>query len=269
MGLLHCGKKIDNTRDSLNGEINTGLAGLRGQLDEAEGSLKSYQARQQQIVIEIQTVHERHESNLEEETRQRCVGTREVSERIAKTTSQIEATCETLRNEFVREYKSIQTEMERLLSEQDTGSQHVKDLMSTMKVDNDRLKREINQHIDEIRSDFADERNSRLRLAEEERGVFKKLHEEHGRCLDLERDTRLRQVTELRADFVKALTKERETRVVDLSEHRSETSKVAREWQTLKNKLATQSPLSSPLSSPTIPFAFPQGHPIKSTLCQA
>jgi len=259
-------QKIDNTHDILNGEINTGFVGLRDQLDETKASLEaSHRARQQQVIIEVQNVHERHESKLKEESSQRCAGIKQVLEK----TSQIEAVCETLRSEFTRECKSVHMEMERLMTEHEAASQQMTDVMSTMTVDNERIKRDMNQCIDGLRSDFVDERNRQLRLAEEERGVFRKLHEEHVHCLDVERETRLRQATQLRADFVKAMTKERETRVADSSEHRSEMSRVAREWHTLKNKLATQSLLSSPLSSPRMTFALPQESSVKSPLCAA
>merc|ERR1712137_1459790 len=68
----------------------------------------------------------------------------------------------------------------------------------------------------------------------EEREINRKIQDEQMRLLEVERDTRLRQSTELRGELMKAVSKEREERMLERSEQRTEITKVMREWHLAK-----------------------------------
>merc|ERR1712137_386657 len=84
---------------------------------------------------------------------------------------------------------------------------------------------DLHARIEEMRTCFVSERGLHLKWMEEERTAFKKSHDEHMRCVEVERDARLRQATELRTEFVKLITKEREDRIIDASVRRSDAAK--------------------------------------------
>merc|ERR1712107_549551 len=62
-------------------------------------------------------------------------------------------------------------------------------------------------------------------MGEEERAAFKKCHEEHMRCVEVERDARLRQATELRSDILKLISKDRDDYIVDMPERRADSAR--------------------------------------------
>merc|ERR1711860_324093 len=80
---------------------------------------------------------------------------------------------------------------------------------------------------------------------EEERTAFKKAHDEHMRCVEVERDARLRQATELRTEFVKLITKEREDRIIDASVRRSEVDRAKQSIKAMSTGLSGSTGSSS------------------------
>jgi len=90
------------------------------------------------------------------------------------------------------------------VSETSTAHQ-LKDLMSAMKVDNERLQHEMNEYI----------------------------HQRSG-CTDGQMNQLHSRATELRKDFLKTITTERQTRPAITAGHRSAISKIVREWQNLE-----------------------------------
>merc|ERR1712137_127175 len=112
---------------------------------------------------------------------------------------------------------------------------------------------------------FVAERNSQLRSMEEtlksqcffqirdkcgeEREINRKIQDEQMRLLEVERDTRLRQSTELRGELMKAVSKEREERMLERFEQRTEITKVMREWHLAKGS-AGSGPLPSLSNTP-------------------
>merc|ERR1712007_35562 len=76
------------------------------------------------------------------------------------------------------------------------------------KKDQDNALHELRTRIDELRSTLVQERNNHAKWMEEERTAFRKAHDEHVHIVEVERDTRLRQLQDLRADFMKSLNRD-------------------------------------------------------------
>merc|ERR1712137_400358 len=155
-----------------------------------------------------------------------------------------------------RECKSACSELERAISERHlesatATSQQINALVEAMKADNERGLHQAHEHVEEVRSSFEGERNAQLKSLEEtlrsqcffqirdqcaeERANFRKSFQQHLRSLEVERDARLKLATDMRADLVKAIAKEREERLEDNSLHRSEMTQALREWKLLKS----------------------------------
>merc|ERR1712007_378979 len=92
----------------------------------------------------------------------------------------------------------------------------------TIESKTEKILRDMEERIEEVRTNFTSERNLHLKWMEEERAAFKKSHDEHMRCVEVERNARMRQSAELRSEFVKLITKEREDRIIEASMRRSE-----------------------------------------------
>lgn len=99
-------------------------------------------------------------------------------------------------------------------------------LLQSCKNDNEKSFAELQAQIDDMRTTLVTERNNHLKLMEEE-------HNEHMRIAGVERDLRVRQFIELRADFdelrAKLTAKEREDRIMETSGRRFEVSRVPSE----------------------------------------
>merc|ERR1712137_1154836 len=89
-----------------------------------------------------------------------------------------------------------------------TGKQ-VNNLFAGLRTEAERIFREIQERIEGMRADSTTERNSELKATEDERVSYKTAHEEHMRCLNMERDARMREITEIRADISKMLANNR------------------------------------------------------------
>jgi len=112
-------------------------------------------------------------------------------------------------------------------------SHQLKNSMSAMKVDNEMSQCQMKVCTDE-ESGFTDKQIDQMRV----------------------------RATEVSQDFAKAIKKERETRPVNASGHRSEISQIARDWQTLESKFAT----TVSLASPPMPLALIQGYSVEPSL---
>merc|ERR1712137_1358880 len=90
-----------------------------------------------------------------------------------------------------------------------TSSQQVINTAAAIKSENERTLLGFEQRINELSKGLQLERNNHSKWMEEERAAFKKSHEEHMRCVERERDARLRKATELRADLMQLISKDR------------------------------------------------------------
>jgi len=81
---------------------------------------------------------------------------------------------------------------------------------------------DFERRLDEVSKGLQVERNNHAKWMEEERAAFKKCHEEHMRCVEVERDARMRQANELRSDILKLISNDR---IMDTSERRSDAAK--------------------------------------------
>merc|ERR1719502_1160210 len=205
----------------------------------------------------MRMMHQQLANNLKEETWLRFVNLQETSGKVENDISAMSRKCDALKSELSKELKINCSQLERTTSERystwtDSVERQMSNVTSSTQAALDTMRQELQQRTEELRNGSMEGRNSQLKIGEEERLAFRKAHEDNMRWLEAERDTRLRQTTELRADFVKAVTKEREDRIKDISEHRSEISRVVREWQAFKNSgglSANRSCASTPTGS--------------------
>merc|ERR1712137_51797 len=144
-------------------------------------------------------------------------------------------------SKLITECKSAQNELERSVSEcrkiaaTSVQEQRVNDLAAMMVVDREKLQHELQEVMQDLRKDFIEDRNHLSKMIDEEKTASKKMIEDLLHSLHDEHEDRSRQNAEIRADFVKAITKEREDRIVDGAGQHVEVSKALREWQHLKS----------------------------------
>jgi len=184
---------------------------------------QSFRATQNEVcgmVHGAQAAASENKKIILEESAQRCTSTQELKDHI-KDISQTVMKLDSMKDEIISEYKSHLGEFYasfELRYEAATMSQQ----LESMESKNEKLLHELETRLEEIHANFMSERNLHLKWMEEERAAFKKSHEEHMRCVEVERNARVRQTAELRTEFVKLITKEREDRIVDASVRRSE-----------------------------------------------
>jgi len=94
--------------------------------------------------------------------------------------------------------------------------------------ENSKAIRKLQASIKEIQDTLEADRSTYMKSVEEERVAFRKSHDEHMRCVQSERDARLRQLTEVRAEYGKAIQKEHEDRMADAAEQKKELLKMLR-----------------------------------------
>jgi len=241
---------------SLSGDVTIGFENLRLKLESTESALEnSFQNNLQQLGDETRIMQQQLSNNLKEETRLRVMNLQEMSDKVENDITTMSRKGDALKLELSKELKTASSQLERTALERHTTwtasiERQMSNLTSSTQTTLDKMWQEMQGCTEELRSGFTEERSHQLKVGEEERLAFKKSHEDHMRQLKTERDTRLRQTTELRADLVKAVTKERVDRMMDISESRSDFSRVAREWQAFKNsgELGTNFPSgASPL----------------------
>jgi len=78
-------------------------------------------------------------------------------------------------------------------------------LVLGIKKDHEHALHDLQIRIDELRSSLVQERNNHAKWMDEERVAFRKAHDEHVHIVEVERDARVRQIQEMRGDFVKSL----------------------------------------------------------------
>jgi len=235
--------RLDTTTLELNSvreEVSSGFANLHQKVKDVENALeRCWQDKQQQLSDEAQRHYQEFSNRLEEEARLRILSFQEVSQKNVDDMEAMVWRCDKLKLELSEACKIGCNRVERTASECHTAfaattGQQISYLTSLMQTSLERVQQDLHRKLEELRCDFHEERSHQSKMKEEERTVLRKLIEEHSSSLEIERETRLRQTTELRVDFVKALTKEREARIMDHSEQHSEVSRLVREWQIFK-----------------------------------
>merc|ERR1712137_823580 len=261
---------FDFRLDSFREELTNDSSALHNEITEVGSSCQRSLQTNQQVILQ-------HADNLKEATVQQCLSIQEVVNKVDYDLMQMPAKCDGLREECNRDCKAACSELDGIISNRylesaSVTSQQINALVEAMKADNERRLHEAHEHIDELRIGFTEERNVQLKAMEEtlrsqcffqirdqcaeERANARKLFQQHLRSLELERDARLKLATDMRADLVKAIAKEREERLEDNSLHRSEMTQALREWKLLKSNGGTSTAVgpssnAGPGNSPT------------------
>jgi len=226
-------------------QINSALTNMQIKISEEQNSLKqSVNATQNKISTQTQAALAGNARNIKEESVQRCESTKELQNKI-NDVSQVLATLSNLKEEITGEYKSFMGEFHKSLEQHYITPSQQSDGLSEIKAENEKSTQEMEARLDEVRASLISERNLHLKWMGEERAAFKKSHDEHMRCVEVERDARLRQASELRSEFVKLITKEREDRVIDASVRRSEVDRAKQSIKAMNSGLSSGSSFTS------------------------
>jgi len=241
-------------------EVSSTLATMQIKITEQQNSLKqSMHATQNQICSTTQAAVDGNTKIIMEESAQRCASTQELQVQI-KAIMQAMATLSNLKEEVTCEYKSfVGNSLEQHYTTSVAPSQQLLDgVTEIVKSENEKSLQELQARIEEVRASLISERSLHLKWMEEERTAFKKAHDEHMRCVEVERDARLRQATELRTEFVKLITKEREDRIIDASVRRSEVDRAKQSIKAMSSGLDGGSTrVSSSLETSTLLLPSP------------
>jgi len=252
--------RIDNVvfeMSSLRAELAAGLATARRDVDESTRAFeRSIQISQQHVTGEVQKINHQLTVSIEEESRLRVSSLQEMSKKVDTDISEMRCEYEKLKEELLGHCDAACSQLERTISELRTtatvaAEQQMSNLTYLMRTNVEAAQQDLHKSTEGLRGAIIEERNSLVKMIEEDRAGFRKAQEDQTRFLEEERDTRSRQTTELRLDFVKAVTKEREERIVDDSGHRSEVSKVVREWHAFKNSAGFTKPPRQQVQSPS------------------
>merc|ERR1712137_469289 len=183
-------------------------------------SLSAIQNEFFSIAHGVQATANENEKNILDESAQRKTSFWELQDHI-KDISQTVMQLNDMKNEITCEYISHVGEFCESFVQRFEVATMSKQLQS-IESKNEKLLREMEAKVEEVRTSLISQGNLHSKCMEEERASFKKSHDEHMRCVEVERDARIRQTAELRAEFVKLITKEREDRTIDASVRRSE-----------------------------------------------
>merc|ERR1712007_254211 len=138
------------------------------------------------------------------------------------------------------------------------SSEQMDSIVEIVKNASEKSLEKLQARIEEVRTSFIAERGLHLKWMEEERTAFRKSHDEHMRCVEVERDARLRQATELRTDFMKLITKERDDRIIDSSVRRSEVDRAKQSIKAMSSGLGgSPSHVSGSLETNTLLLPSP------------
>merc|ERR1712063_177175 len=213
-----------------NHTATTSLSELRRRVSEAEGSLECSVRAQKEMASKVNATAEQLTNSFRTESTQRCLSFRELETKVNEELLAIKARTEEIRKETMHGYNLATDNLDRSLSARHeacvaASSQQVINAAATLKSENERTLVDFERRLDEVSKGLQVERNNHAKWMEEERAAIKKCHEEHMRCVEVERDARLRQATELRSDVLKLISKDRDDRFVDTPERRSDAAR--------------------------------------------
>merc|ERR1712107_497088 len=122
----------------------------------------------------------------------------------------VSAKCDQWKSEFTKDYKTAHTSLDRAITDRydasvNNCSLQLNKIVQGVKKDQDNALHELRTRIDELRTSLVQERNNHAKWMDEERVAFRKAHDEHVHIVEVERDARVRQIQEMRGDFVKSL----------------------------------------------------------------
>merc|ERR1712007_158192 len=137
----------------------------------------------------------------------------EMHRKLSQNISEVDAKCDKWRSDFTKDFQSAKSQLDHTVTTQyeasvNNASIHMNKLVLGIKRDHENALHDLQLRIDELRTSLVQERNNHVKWMDEERVAFRKAHDEHVHIVEVERDTRLRQLQDLRADFVKSLNRD-------------------------------------------------------------
>merc|ERR1712007_112259 len=147
-------------------------------------------------------------NSFKTESTQRGLSFKELETKVNEELLAIKARSEEIRKETMQGYNLAHNNLDRSLTARHeacvaASSQQVINTAATIKSESERTLLDFERRLDEVSKGLQVERNNHAKWMEEERAAFKKCHEEHMRCVEVERDARMRQANELRSDILK------------------------------------------------------------------
>merc|ERR1712206_29648 len=152
---------------------------------------------------------------LKDELSRQCDRSEQARKKLSGDVAAVNAKCDQWKSEFTKDYKAAHTQLDRAINDRydasvNNCSLQLNKIVQGVKKVQDNALHELRTRIDELRSTLVQERNNHAKWMEEERTAFRKTHDEHVHIVEVERDARLRQIQDLRVDFLKSM-KERDT----------------------------------------------------------
>merc|ERR1712007_155502 len=191
-----------------------GLGAIRDDFAKAmsevnERFLKSQESLTQ-TNAETQAINEQSAAALKEELLRESQRSQEAQNKLSEDVTAVDAKCNQWKSEFTKDYQAAHTQLDRAITARyeasvNDSSVKLNKIVLGIKKDHDNALHDLQTRIDELRTTLVQERNNHAKWMDEERAAFRKAHEEHVHIVEVERDNRLRQIQEMRGDFVKSL----------------------------------------------------------------
>merc|ERR1712063_191091 len=183
-------------------ELSKAMSEVNERLLAAKESIKQTSSETQALA--------QQNSALKEELSRQCDRSEEARQKLSGDVSAVSAKCDQWKSEFTKDYQAAHTQLDRAITDRyeasvNNSSLQLNKIVTGVKKEQDNALHELRTRIDELRSKLVEERNNHAKWMEEERTAFRKAHDEHVHIVEVERDARLRQIQDLRVDFVKSL----------------------------------------------------------------
>jgi len=198
--------------DALGGELAKAMSEVDRKFLDAFELLK-------RTSLEAQEIHQQSTSALKEEFSNHYGKSTEIhGQKLAEHITEVDAKHDELKNEiiseFTKHYQAAHSQLGREITERfemsvNNSSVEINKIIIGVKKENDAALHDMQSRIDELRTTLVQERNDYTKWMDEERAAFRKAHYEHVHIVEVERDSRLRQMQELRVDFLRTM-KERD-----------------------------------------------------------
>lgn len=191
-----------------------GLGAIRDDFAKAmsevnERFLKSQESLKQ-TNAETQAINEQSAAALKEELLLESQRSLEAQKKLSDDVTAVDAKCNQWKSEFTKDYQAAHSQLDRAITTRyeasvNDSSVKLNKIVLGIKKDHDNALHDLQTRIDELRTTLVQERNNHAKWMDEERAAFRKAHEEHVHIVEVERDNRLRQIQEMRGDFMKSL----------------------------------------------------------------
>lgn len=165
---------------------------------------------------EMEEANKQNTCSLKEEFSGRCKSILDTQAVLSQSIAQVHDRCNEWKAQLSEEYKNGSGQLDRAITARyeasvNNSSQQLNKALTGLKKEHDNALHELQVRIDELRTNLVHERNSHAKWMDEERAAFRKVHDEHLHMVEVERDARIRQGQEIRADLTKSIRADNET----------------------------------------------------------